>query len=139
MEREDYHTDYTPQHYNHLAHSAKDAALAEYKRWVEAHSVEEIKAANTVRRILRMREGLPKQGKSKWLNIKDERQTARPMSAFLFFVVARHASGDFKGIIPSDRTKLIAQEWKALSEEEKSVRKTGETTIEEIDHFADSF
>jgi hypothetical protein len=128
MGREDYDTDCTPQHYNHLAHTAKDAALAEYKRWVESHSVEEIKTANAARKALRLRESLPKNGKSKWLDIKDERRAKQPMTSYLYFLVSRHASGDFKGISVADRTKLIAQEWKSLSEEEKSVR-TVETAL----------
>lgn len=33
----------------------------------------------------------------------------------------RHASGDFKGISIPDSSKLIAAEWKALSEDEKTV------------------
>jgi hypothetical protein len=125
MGRENYDTDYMPQHYNHLAHTAKDAALAEYKRWVESHSVEEIKAANSARRALRSREALPKNGKTKWLEIKDERRAKQPMTGYLFFLSSRHASGDFKGINVADRTKLMAQEWKSLTEEERSVRLLG--------------
>jgi hypothetical protein len=125
MRRENYDTDCMPQHYNHLAHTAKDAAFAEYKRWVESHSVEEIKAANSARRALRSREALPKNGKTKWLDIKDERRAKQPMTAYLFFLSSRHASGDFKGITVADRTKLMAQEWKSLSEEERSVRLLG--------------
>lgn len=38
------------------------------------------------------------------------------------FSISRQASGDFQNIAVQERAKLISQEWKALSEEEKQVR-----------------
>lgn len=46
----------------------------------------------------------------------------RPSSAYIHFVTNRTTSSDFNGIQAKDRMKLIGQEWKSLSEDEKNVR-----------------
>lgn len=46
----------------------------------------------------------------------------RNLSAYLLFSAARQDSGDFKHISVPERAKLIGQEWKALSEDEREVR-----------------
>ncbi|KAK5116020.1 hypothetical protein LTR62_000476 [Meristemomyces frigidus] len=124
------------EHYNHLGNEANQAALAEYKKWVESHTIEEIKAANIARRQLRglrrknLKEGTSsssssssmaenKRGPKTWTSIVDERQVKRPTTSFSQFVVNRHASGDFKNIPTVDSMKLISQEWRTLSAEEK--------------------
>ena len=53
--------------------------------------------------------------------IKDERHVKRPNTPWICFVVERSQSTDFKGIAPTDKIKLIADEWKALSADEKQV------------------
>lgn len=112
------------QHYNHLAHTRIEAQRAEFKRWVESHTPEEIAIANTARASLRRQENRKKGTKSKFPVIHDERAVKRGISAYLQFNVNRNASGDFKHIPMVERSKLISQEWKALSEDEKKVSLT---------------
>lgn len=111
------------QHYNHVAHTAKDNGLAEYKRWVESHSVEEITIANTARRTLRRRFPSEKGTQKKWVAIQDERLVKKAVSPWVQFMVTRLSSPDFKHIVVNERMKLISQEWKALDESEKQVRR----------------
>lgn len=112
------------QHYNHLANSNAQETQAQYKKWVESHSADEIQQANVARRALRrkLEQDRPKRTRSKWPPIHDERAVKRPSNPFAQFVMNRNASGDFKGITLPERGKLIGQEWKALSDLEKSVR-----------------
>lgn len=110
------------QHYNHLAHTNTEAQRAELKRWVESHSAEEIAIANTARASLRRQEDRQKGCPSKFSPIHDERAVKRGLNPFLQFSINRNASGDFKNISITERAKLIGQEWKALSAEEKKVR-----------------
>ena len=107
------------QHYNHLAHQATEAAQAEFKRWVESHTPEQIQLANRARNQLRRK--LELKYTHKYSQIKDERAVKRPATAYIQFSVNRQASGDFKNIGVAERAKLIGQEWKALSESEKKV------------------
>lgn len=46
-----------------------------------------------------------------------------PRSSYLRFFVERMQSGDFKGIRIPEASKLVANEWKALSDGEKKVRR----------------
>ncbi|KAK5168243.1 uncharacterized protein LTR77_006812 [Saxophila tyrrhenica] len=111
------------EHYNHLAHSKTEAINADYKRWVESHTPEQIQFANLARNNLRRRLGDAVFQTQKYGLIHDERHVKRPASSFAQFNVNRQASGDFKNIAFTERMKLIAQEWKALSESEKKVMK----------------
>ena len=109
------------QHYNHIAHTEAEKEQADYKRYVESHSVEEIEAANKARKTLRSKlKDRPSEVK-KWKPIRDERSVKRPMTSFAHFCTSRHASGDFKHLRASEAAKLLGQEWKALSEGEKQV------------------
>lgn len=112
------------KHYNHLANAKKVESQAEYKKWVESHSADEIQRANNARASLRrkLEKELPKGKRSKWLPIHDERAVKRPLNRYAQFSTNRHASGDFKNISLAERGRLIAQEWKALSDQEKQVR-----------------
>jgi len=105
------------EHYNHLAHVSNEASDAEYKRWVESHDVNEIKLANLARQ--KLRRSLDAKGAKKWPAIKDERQVKRATTSYVQFSVSRQASGDFTHIKIGERAKLLSQEWKALSDEEK--------------------
>ena len=98
----------------------REASTAEFKRWVESHSIEEIKIANSARRALRKRTD-HKLAKTATRNIEDERLPKKGLTAYLAFSSARQNSGDFKHIALTDRAKLIAEEWKALDVEEKEV------------------
>lgn len=53
--------------------------------------------------------------------IEDDRQVKHPISAWSFFFAERQASTDFQGIAVPERARLIAAEWKALSDSEKQV------------------
>ncbi|KAK4506682.1 hypothetical protein PRZ48_000415 [Zasmidium cellare] len=110
------------EHYNHLANTKNEECQAEYKKWVESHSADEIQQANSARGTLRrkLEKDRPRNAQSKWLPIHDERAVKRPVPPYTQFTMNRNASGDFKGIALAERSKLISQEWKALSEQEKS-------------------
>jgi len=53
--------------------------------------------------------------------IKDERRVKLARSAWTFFCSERRSSGDFKDISVTDASKLLAEEWKALTDSEKQV------------------
>lgn len=90
---------------------------------MESHTVDEIEVANAARRSIRRRlRGTEKSISRKWSNINDERGVKRATTAYIQFSVSRQASGDFSHISLPERSKLIGQEWKALSEDEKQVR-----------------
>ena len=109
------------QHYNHLARTTNQAKQAEYKRWVESHTPDQIQEANSARRQLRRKYPTAKGKAAKWPAIHDERAVKLPLSAYQQFVSNRLNSGDFKNIPPVERMKLIAQEWNALNVSEKEV------------------
>lgn len=112
------------QHYNHLAHTAKEAAQAEHKRWVESHTPEQIRTANVARLFLKRKAKAASSKKTNyaWPAIRDERAAKRPLNAYAQFTANRRASGDLKNISLGDAAKLISKEWNALSESEKNVR-----------------
>lgn len=103
-----------------MVHTSGEAADAKYKSWVESHDVNEIRIANLAR--AKLRRSSDAKGARKWAAIKDERQVKQAGNAYVQFVVSRNASGDFKNISLVERSKLVAQEWKALDDEEKQVR-----------------
>lgn len=109
------------QHYNHLRQTQKEKDEADYKRFVESHSVDEIEAANKARARLRRHYSGDQQQAKKWQPIKDERAVKKPSSAYILFSRSRWASGDFKNITVAEGSKLVGQEWKALAQDEKKV------------------
>lgn len=110
------------QHYNHIARVKLETAQAEYKKYVERHTPEEIRIANNARKELN-RKFPTKYGKQvKYPEIQDERVVTRPRNSYIQFASIRATSGDFKNIMAKDRMKLLGQEWKELSAEEKQVR-----------------
>ena len=94
--------------------------IAEYKSWVESHTVDQIRIANNARTLLRRKFAM--KNSQKYGQIPDERHVKRPVSAYFQFSMNRQSSGDFRNIAVGERAKLIAQEWKALNELEKKVR-----------------
>jgi hypothetical protein len=57
--------------------------------------------------------------------IEDHRKPKGRLTAYLIFCSTRQKSGDFRNIATTERVKLIGQEWKALSADEKEVSPVG--------------
>lgn len=111
------------QHYNHLAQQLNAANKAKLDAWINSHTPEEIRVANRARALLRKKlMGKQKSAPAYTSKLHDDRQVKTVPSAYIFFFTARHASGDFKNIKAQDASKLIGNEWKALSDAEKKVR-----------------
>ncbi|KAK3672256.1 hypothetical protein LTR78_007796 [Recurvomyces mirabilis] len=133
------------EHYNHLAHQAKETGQADYKKWVESHTVDKIAAANRARQQLRRLEKKVADDASphkklygvRVQSIHDERRVKSPISSYFQFSINRQASGDFKNITVQERAKLIGQEWKALSQEEKDKYK--QLSNEETKRYKDEY
>jgi hypothetical protein len=89
--------------------------------WVHSHTSTEIRSANRARS--KLKKLLPDLKSSIFTQkIHDDRAASRPVPAFAQFTRERWASGDFKGIVPAEASKLIGSEWKSLSDSEKKVR-----------------
>jgi len=58
---------------------------------------------------------------NKYPPLKDDRLVKRPMTQYGQFTKDRHASGDFARMTIAESAKLIAKEWKALSDTDKKV------------------
>lgn len=110
------------QHYRQLGQTVKEASRAEYKSWVESHSVEEIAIANAARKSLRRRQPSAKGHISKWPEIVDERLVKRNVNPYTLYFVNRQASGEFGDAPITERAKIIAKDWHALDASEKQVR-----------------
>ncbi|OLN88736.1 hypothetical protein CCHL11_01869 [Colletotrichum chlorophyti] len=89
---------------------------AAYQAWVTSHTPQEIAEANRARARLRKIHGrlTPR-------DIQDDRQPSRPQGPYVLFTKARWASGDLNGTTAPTAASRLSQEWKALSEPEKSV------------------
>lgn len=117
-----YFTDKCTQHYNHIANGNKAKNEVAYKEWVESHTPEQIRIANSARRNLKRR--LQKSGKTTTHGlslIHDERLARAPAGQYILFTKERYNTGDFKHLKLVDAVKLIADEWKALSASERQV------------------
>lgn len=125
MTKNDALTDFlsSPQHYNQLANATKEKSAAAYKRWVESHTVEEISIANTARRALNRLHAAGKI-RFKYPLISDERSVKRPMTAWNQYFTSRMGSSDFSNVANNERASHVSQEWKALDESEKKVRRS---------------
>lgn len=104
------------EHYNHLANQRTEEKEQAYKAWLQEHTPEQIRIANSARSKLRAK--LSK-GTHKWIALKDDRLVPTPRSAYILFSTDRHNSGDLKGIPLSEAGKLVGEEWKKLDESEK--------------------
>ncbi|KAK1976966.1 HMG box protein [Colletotrichum cereale] len=88
---------------------------ATYKAWVESHTPQAVAEANRARMHLRKA-----RGRSIPAPIRDDRQPTHPPTSYALFVKARWASGDFASLSFSEATSRMSEEWKELSEPEKS-------------------
>ncbi|KAH7080557.1 hypothetical protein BKA63DRAFT_246760 [Paraphoma chrysanthemicola] len=116
--------DLTPaelEHYNHIAQERTAAKRAEFRAWIQSHTPQQILDANKARSRLRriVKTGIAKKYPAHTQKLEDDRQPKRLRNAYTLFFAERRSSGDFKGISAIDASKLIAAEWKALSEGEK--------------------
>lgn len=96
----------------------KSTNAADYKAWVERHSPQEIRAANSARRALKKKHNYPPKSGVKL--IVDERLPKQPTTPFTLFTKARWASGDLANKTVAESSKLLSAEWKNLSEAERS-------------------
>ncbi|KAI0594476.1 hypothetical protein F4775DRAFT_596259 [Biscogniauxia sp. FL1348] len=89
---------------------------AAYKKWVNSHTVDEIRLAVNARRLLKSKFNYPP--KSPIKTIHDERQPKRPVTAYILFAKAKWQSGgvDASKSMP-EVSREISQEWKTLTEE----------------------
>jgi len=96
----------------------KAANLETYRSWVEAKSPQEIRIANTARRVLKRADTLRIADK-KLAPIKDHRVPSRPLTAYNLYARSRYESGDLAGMSLRDATLKVAAEFKALSDSER--------------------
>jgi len=96
-----------------------------YQDWIQSHTPDQIRIANSVRSRLRHKD--PKNYNGKWVPLQDDRLVAEPRGPYVYFTIDRHSSGDLKHIPISEAGKLIANEWKALGASEKQVSNLGKT------------
>jgi hypothetical protein len=93
--------------------------------WVNSHTPEQIRLANNARSLLKRRAAAAAPGTKRGIRslnkIRDERQVKRGQSGYLTFALERRESGDYKNIKLSESSKLISEEWKALSAGQKKV------------------
>jgi len=118
------HAKQVGKHYNHIANERTAARRAEYQAWIHSHTPDQIRVANNARAVLRRKlKGTLKATKYPAYTSKlvDDRAAKKPTSSFLVFLKERFASGDFKSINVVEAAKLIGNEWKALSANEKKV------------------
>ncbi|KFY26641.1 hypothetical protein V493_03972 [Pseudogymnoascus sp. VKM F-4281 (FW-2241)] len=111
----------TRERYNQIANTNKSANDASYEAWLASLSPQQIYESNHAQQRLKQL-GLIRSGKQ--LKIDDPRIPKRPSSSYILFVKERYTSGDFKGIPSTEAAKLLAQEYKALSESEKKLYDT---------------
>jgi len=109
--------------YNHTLNQEKAALVVAYKQWVESHTPDQIRLANSARRALK-RKGLQgRKGFGRLEIIEDSRLPTKNRNSFMYFVQDRQASGDFKGLRSPDAVKLLGKEWAGLSADQQKVYK----------------
>lgn len=106
------YTDTIVQRLQDTADQNKALNAANYKKWVETHTVPEVTEANTARRRLIREFGL----KVSPQRITDVRLPKRPLSGFGHFMKARIAGhvGQTQGLL-----KDLGVQWKGLSAADK--------------------
>jgi predicted nucleic acid-binding Zn ribbon protein len=112
-----------PKALNHRASENKAKNEADYVKWVESFTPDQIRIANNARISIKKRlsaSGIKfKQGS--YSQIKDSRQPHPHIAATNIFIREKHATGDFKGIGFAEASAQLHREWKAMSEAEKKV------------------
>ena len=103
------------QRFQNQAEENRTANEASYAAWVKSHTPSQIRDANIARRSLARILNKP------YRPIKDERLVKRPITAYLLYCKERNATGDFKHMAVSDATARTTEEWKGMTESEKSV------------------
>ncbi|KAI9891832.1 MAG: hypothetical protein M1814_002397 [Vezdaea aestivalis] len=111
--------------YNQVARENKRKNEEAYQKWVETYSVDEIRKANNarhrIRRFRRQSESNVKVVRSPVL-IKDHRtavKAKKPVTGYLLFASEKRAAGDVDNIKVTEAAKLMAKEWRALTDSEK--------------------
>jgi hypothetical protein len=108
------------EHYNHIANEKTAARKAEFDKWLKSHTPQQIRIANIARAQLRKKlAGTQKCTPAHTAKLHDDRHVKTSVRPYIAFTRARHASGDMKGISVPQAAKLIAKEWKKLSESER--------------------
>lgn len=94
------------------------ANAANYKKWVESHSVKEIHAANIAR--ARLARKFPKGIRALHLRkIQDERLPKRPSNAYALFAKSHMSGTAGSGKNLPELVKQISVMWKSLPDSEK--------------------
>lgn len=102
------------------AEQNKNTVTATYKAWVETYTPDQINEANHARRLLKKKYDVPKRKLSVRI-IKDERQPKKPCTPLAYYVQSRFAAGvHTRGTPVTDSIKVIAAEWKALPDAQKT-------------------
>ena len=110
------------EHYNHIANQNREANHSAYVKWVGSHTPAQILAANHARQSLATQARKTTNSKRNGFHyIKDDRLVTRPRNAYSYFLQERHSTGDYKGMTIVEAAKLIAREWKGLSDGQKKV------------------
>ncbi|KAF9887514.1 hypothetical protein FE257_010092 [Aspergillus nanangensis] len=96
------------------AASNKRANTDAYERWIKSHTPLQIKDANLARRRLAnlKNTSVPQ--------LRDERLVKRPRSAYVLFYTERTDGGDFKHMVVKDIAARVAEEWRGLTDAEKT-------------------
>jgi len=107
---------------NHRANENIAHNRLAYKRWVETHTPDQIRQANSARVSLRRKQKQANGKSTKGLRkIHDARIVSGRKSAYNTFTKDRWASGDLKGIAIIEAARLLSREWKALTPAERKV------------------
>lgn len=100
---------------------------AKLGEFVQSHSAEEIKTANSARQALNRlaKKPLPAGRKSPFVSkrlpvFEDERQP-KIINAYAEYNKSRWATGDFAGMSVVEASRIVSKEWKALPSTEKTV------------------
>ncbi|KAI4212263.1 MAG: hypothetical protein LQ351_004976 [Letrouitia transgressa] len=99
--------------YNHTANQNKTTNASQYQKWILSFTPSQIYEANHARSQLR------RLTTKAWYKLHDERLVKRQKSAYNLFHSQRYSSGDFQGLKLTEAAKLIGEEWKRLSTNEK--------------------
>jgi len=92
----------------------KTANEINLRNWIDSHTVQEIREANTARNLLKRRHSSPVKS-----HLPDARFPKARLTAYMAYVKSRYTTGEFEGLTSKDRLAKISTEWKALSPERR--------------------